>query len=280
METNETTGRKRSVWTILTVLVSIVILLQLALLFQRQVMLRRSGSPDSSSPVLTAGQRIRSLLPWSRKTTPAPSSVSVTPDTVWDHSSRMARMHSRINRMFQEALDDNFRFPLAPAVASSPPTSNGSAPPDPLRRMHDMHREIDALFQEALHDSAWRHAGFDDGWADLAVTPGMTVKDNGENYELRVALPDVDKADIQLSLEGSVLTLKVEQNRTTASEQTSPSRASSHSRRISRFEQRIRLPGADPDPNHVKASLEQGVLRIVVPKRSGNEYEQGAIKVI
>lgn len=278
MDANTTTGRRKSVWTILTVLVSVVILLQLALLFQRQVMLQRLGTGDDSSPAPTLGQRLRANIPWGRKARPA--SASVTPDTVWDHSSRMARMHTRINHMFQEAFDDSFRFPLAPAVASSPPTSNGSAPPDPFRRMHDMHREIDALFQEALREASRAHAGFDDGWSDLAVTPGMTVKDAGASYQLSVALPDVDKTDIQLSLEGSILTLKVEQNQTRTPENGSPAPSTTRSRRISRFEQRIRLPGADPDPGHVQATLEQGILRIVVPKRSGNEYEQGAIKVI
>ena len=204
----------------------------------------------------------------------------VTPDTVWNDSLRMARMHSRINRMFEEAFNESFRFPLAPAVASSPPTSNGSAPPDPFRRMHDMHREIDALFQEALRDARWSHASFDDGWANLAVTPGMTVKDLGERFEITVSLPDVDKSDIRLVLDGSILTLYVDHSDSRQEPAKAPASGTVASRRISRFEQRIRLPGSDPEPGHVKATLENGILRIVVPKRTGKDYEQGEVKVI
>lgn len=276
METTGTTQRKNPAWTVVTILLSVAILLQLGILFQRQVLLQRrsvatEGATDSWA------QRLSNRLSWLGRSRQAPPPAAITPDTVWDGSTRMAQMHAHINRMFEEAFHDSFRFPLAPAVVSSPPTSNGSAPPDPFRTMRDMRREIDALFNEALRETHGRHAGFDDGWADLAITPGMTVKESGESYEITVALPSVDKSDIHLNMDGTILMLRVDHSEATKAG-TAP--ATTHSRRISRFEQRLKLPAADPDPAHISASFENGILRIVVPKRSGNDYERGSIKVI
>ncbi|GEM_PF-4972396 len=276
METSETTRRGRPVWTALTILLGIVCLLQLGLLFQRQLLLKnRTVLPARAS--VSLGNRIRNLLPWNRRTPVQDAPATITPDTVWDGSTRIAQMHSRINRLFEEAFHDSFSLPLAPAVVSAPPASNGSAPSDPFRRMRDMHRQIDVLFQEAIQDVHGRHAGFDDGWADLAITPGMTVKDTGESYDITVALPSVNKSDIRLVMDGSILTLLVDHSETRDAAGDS---AAMRSRRISRFEQRIKLPGADPDPDRITASFQDGVLRIVVPKRPGNEYEKGSIRVI
>lgn len=181
--------------------------------------------------------------------------------------------------MFEQAVDNSFSIPLAPAVVHSPGKENASAPPDPLSFIRDMRREIDGLFKEAMQDLHGNNRGFDDGWSNLAITPGMTVNNKGDAYEITVALPSVDKSDIQLGMDGSILTLIVghKESRSVPERLSAPPMRSQH---ISRFEQRLRLPGADPNPDHIKAFFEKGVLHIKVPKTPSTEQKTGAIKVI
>lgn len=257
-------------------LLSIVILLQLAILFQRQMLAASRQTPPASSAITSWLDR---RLPWRRQ--PVPSTPgAVTPDTVWADATRIAQMHHRINSLFEQAFHDHFAFSLAPAAASTPSTSNGSAPSDPIDMMRAMSREIDMMFEDALNDAQGRHLGFDEGWSDLAITPGMSVKDTNNAYEITVALPSADKSDIHLGMDGTILTLRVEHRETRDASKDANAATLHQSRRVSRFEQRLKLPGADPNPAAINASFKDGVLRIVVPKRQESEYESGFIKVI
>jgi HSP20 family protein len=264
-----TTEKSTRTRLLIIVLLCAVILLQLGIFFQHHVQARRTTKPASH----TAPHWISTLIPRHRPTPPA-----VTPETVWDSSSRMNQMHAQINRMFEQAFRDSFRISLAPAVVSPPATSDSSAPLDPFTMMRDIHREIDGMFQEAMHDLPARSRGFDDGWSELALTPGMSVKDTGTAYVITVALPNVDKSDIQLGMNGSILSLAVghQESRDTHDQNAHSTRLA---QRISRFEQRLRLPGADSNPEAIKASFEQGILRIVVPKQTGSTQPPGTIKV-
>ncbi len=257
---------------LMLVLLCVVILLQLGILFQRQ---GRSASsvPDLPSRSSTI-ERLTKLIPI-RKPSSAP--VSITPETVWDDSLRMALMHSQINRMFNKAISDNFRISPAPAVMSPPATSDGRAPFDPFIMMLEMHREIDGMFMEAMREMPARSHGFDEGWSELSLTPGMSVKDTGTAYVVTVALPNVDKSDIQMGINDSVLSLIIGRQDTRDSKTP---QTTQRSQRISRFEQRIRLPGADSNPEAITASFEQGILRIVVPKQKGTAQSPGVIRII
>jgi len=130
-----------------------------------------------------------------------------------------------------------------------------------------------------MHDIHGHPRGFDEGWSDLALTPGMSVKDTGEVYEITVALPSVDKSDIQLGMDGSILTMVVGHQENQESRKNETSQPAMRSQRITRYEQRLRLPGADSNPEHIKATFENGILRIVVPKQTENSRPSGTIKV-
>lgn len=277
MSETATTGTSAWKSPIVIGLLCAIILLQLGVLFQRKMQSRPEDhriTPNESRSSIS--RWLSGIIPW-RRANNVPAAV--TPDTVWDGSIRIAQMHNQINRMFEQAFHDSFRFPLAPAVASPPATSDGSAPPDPFSTMRDIRREIDGMFMAALHDMPVHSHNFDEGWADLALTPGMTVRDTGDVYEVTVALPAVDKSDIQLAMDGSILTLIVGHKESRNSEPRSAAQPAVHSQRISRFEQRLRLPGADSNPDNIKASFKNGVLRIVVPKQTEDNPSSGTIKV-
>jgi HSP20 family protein len=277
MNETKSTGSKPWKGTLVVVLLCAVLLLQLSLLFQHQQQSRsalRSPTPiDASS---APARWFSKLIPWHH---PTPTTTTVTPETVWDGSIQMARIHNHINRMFEQAFRDSLTPTPASAIASPLETSDGGAAPELFAMMRDMRREIDGMFTEALRDTP-RHAhGFDEGWADLTLTPGISVHDTGGVYEVIVTLPSVDKSDIQLGLDGSILTLIVGRQATRQTQDPDTAHPAVHAQRITRFEQRLRLPGAGSNPENSKATFQNGILRITIPRQAEGERNAGTIKV-
>jgi HSP20 family protein len=188
----------------------------------------------------------------------------------------MERMHSQINRMFEQAFRDSFGLPLAPAAASNATTSGGSAPPS-LHHIDRMRQQIDAMFASAMSDFEGHAARFEDGWSDLAVTPNLSVRDQGAGYEVALQIPGIDKSDIHLSMDGSILDIVVAFD-THRSGQGASGQGNWQTHQAGRFERRLKLPGATTRHEDVKAVYDGGVLRITVPKTQGMG-SQGQIAV-
>jgi HSP20 family protein len=204
--------------TAVIVLLCLVVLLQLGLLLQRHL----------------------------NRARPTPAKPPAAP--VWSPSAEMESLHARINRMFDQA----FSPPAERAEPlPAPGDSAGASLEDPFTHMRRMQRQIDALFAGAMNDLVSQPPGFDEGWTRLEITPGFSIRDTGNSYVITVHLPGVDKSDIHISLDDSVLGLIVNQATRTATR---------------RFERHLRLPGATGNQKDVQAIYDHNVLEITVPK--------------
>ncbi|MEI8122476.1 MAG: Hsp20/alpha crystallin family protein [bacterium] len=229
----------RRLLTVVVVLLCLVALFQAGLLLQRH--LARPGSPVVKSP---------------------PSEIA------WNPDDEIASMHAQINQMFNQAFSAFSSHP--PAAAPSPGASDGSADPspgNPFAPMRHMQRQIDALFAGALNTRDLRRTRFDEGWTRLEITPGFNVRDTGEAYEITVQLPGVDKSDIHIQMEHSILALVVEQNLRQSAVNRNGATVQQTSQ-TSRFERHLRLPGATDNPETIKATYADDSLHIIVPKAS------------
>jgi HSP20 family protein len=167
------------------------------------------------------------------------------------------------------------------ATVPPPALSRGSAvsfSEDPFEHMRRMQRQIDAMFAGALNELSRPPRGFDEGWSRLEVTPGFSVRQTDTTYEVTVHLPGVDKADIQIALDESVLSLVVNQTSRSATK-TAEGTTLLESQRASRFERHLRLPEATGNQEDIRAVFEQGVLRIIVPKVRKDEAKPKSIPV-
>jgi HSP20 family molecular chaperone IbpA len=224
-----------------------------------------------------AGHLSRQLVTSSRAVTTAPDRAHAP--AVWDDFNQIEQVHEEINRMFEQAF-------VAANPTSSPPSPSNAiafAPANcnPFEHMQQMRQQIDTLFDQALQDfnQVGSPGRFDDGWTALSITPAMIVHDQGNAYEVVIHLPGVDKGDIQITLNGTILTVAAEQHQiTTMTNAAATSTSHSHSSR--RFERKLRLPGIPPHPEDVKATLENGVLRIVIPKAGNGEEAESNIRVL
>lgn len=117
-----------------------------------------------------------------------------------------------------------------------------------------LHREINRVF-----DEVFRHAG-PSGTAGFA--PSIDVHESPEGLEVTAELPGCAERDIQLSLEGDLITI--------AGEKTNERKEDKDGMRLSersygRFHRSFRLPFA-PDQGSVSATFDKGVLRVTLPK--------------
>jgi len=130
---------------------------------------------------------------------------------------------------------------------------------------------------EAMQSRINRMFDADEGWAQLEITPGLSLHDEESGYVITVNLPGVDQSGIHVSLNQSILELLVEQD--TSTRTTPPGGATvRESHQTSRFERHLRLPGATTNPADVQAVFEKGVLKILVPKASEEPAREVQVK--
>lgn len=108
-----------------------------------------------------------------------------------------------------------------------------------------------------------------------AFAPSLDVKETPEGLLLTAELPGVKEEDIELSLDGEVLTLRGEKRE----EKTSEERGVHLQERVyGSFQRSLRLPYA-PDPGRVSASFDKGVLRVTLPRPENQPRKDNRIPI-
>ena len=118
----------------------------------------------------------------------------------------------------------------------------------------DLHREVNRLFDDSLRSMR------EDGGSAGALNPKVDVCQTEDGWEISAELPGVDQNDIDLRLDGDVLTISGEKR---------DERKDDQNRFIERsygsFTRSFQLPFT-PDPEQVTADCDRGVLTIKLPK--------------
>jgi len=124
--------------------------------------------------------------------------------------------------------------------------------PDPYRLLH---REVNRLFDDVM-----RGPGSAGGAEAATLVPAMNVSETGQEIRIAAELPGVPEQDVQVELNGDMLTIRGEKR-------AEHEDAQHHlaERTFGAFARTIRLPFA-PRPEEVNATFEHGVLRITLPK--------------
>lgn len=138
---------------------------------------------------------------------------------------------------------------------------------DPVYEIEELRRALARIGDRAAASESAPAAGAD-------FVPHVGLYDAGAAFVVRVDLPGVQAANVEITVEGSALTICGQQDA------GCPSGTSclSSERSAGRFARTIELPG-DVDVDHVKATLEQGVLEIVLPKNMATGVKKVAVTV-
>jgi HSP20 family protein len=123
----------------------------------------------------------------------------------------------------------------------------------------DIRREMDRLFDDSLRGIAEpREAGF-------MLSPSVDVTQKDDGWEVTAELPGVDQKDIDLRLDGDLLTISGEKR-----DERRDEKDRFVERRYGSFSRSFTLPFT-PDPDRVTADCDRGVLTIKLPKGAEQE---------
>lgn len=151
----------------------------------------------------------------------------------------------------------------ADAAAKSPATANGtnsaSAAANVLRP-HPLAEKMDILMTDAIKNVARLQSSvrFHRGWDALRVSPSLDMRHTKSGYLITLSLPGVNPDDLEVLLDGRVLTVMA---------LCGPSDGTGQ---LCRYERRVLLPGPVGAVEEAQAHLTNGVLSVHVPR--GEDY--------
>jgi HSP20 family protein len=138
---------------------------------------------------------------------------------------------------------------------------------DPLLEFDTLQEEINRLFEDS------RPAG-PRGIFERSFSPAIDVVENPDSYGILCDLPGIDLKDVEISVTGSIVTLKGEKRRKPGGGNPRDYRGEFS---YGKFQRTVQLPLAI-DPAKVEAVLKDGVLRIILPKREELKPRQISVK--
>ncbi len=105
--------------------------------------------------------------------------------------------------------------------------------------------------------------------------PQLDVRETEQGLEIAAELPGMSEQDIELRLEGDLLTLAGEKK-----DERTQDQGGLHltERSFGRFQRSFRLPYR-PDPNQVQAQFDKGVLRVTLPRPQPQQQGGGRIQI-
>ncbi len=136
---------------------------------------------------------------------------------------------------------------------------------DPWARFDDLRREMDAVLGRF---------GGGAGPGRRGVFPATNLYESGDGYVLTAELPGVSPKDIQVSIEGTTLTIRGERRIERGDGETSAHRLE---RQSGTFGRAFELP-AEIDASKVEAVHRNGVLMLRLPKPPERQPRQISVQ--
>ena len=142
---------------------------------------------------------------------------------------------------------------------------------DPFREMATPQERLNHAF-----DDAWGRARRpDEEFVTGSWMPAVDVRETKEALEIAAELPGLDPKDVEVSVDGGVLTLKGARRFEKATEGETYHRVE---RSYGAFERSFNLP-TNVDADKVRAVYRHGILHLTLPKREEAKPKAIAINV-
>jgi len=129
---------------------------------------------------------------------------------------------------------------------------------DPAGEALNLERRISRLFNEALSGLDWQYRDS----VGAAWVPAVDIFEEADSIRIHAEVPGVKPADVKISVEGNVLRISGTKQQS-AEERTE--RVHRYERAYGAFERTFTLP-ATVDPDKIRASYDNGVLTVTLPK--------------
>ena len=136
-----------------------------------------------------------------------------------------------------------------------------------------MMREMDRMMDEFRAD--FDYSMVPSRFSSALRLPAVDIKDEGDRYTVEADLPGLGKEDVSVTIGEGVMEITAKKT-----EQKEESREDyiRRERGYMSFHRRLALP-EDVDLEKVEAKLEDGVLRLALPKKVGEEQTKKKVEV-
>jgi len=141
---------------------------------------------------------------------------------------------------------------------------------DPFREMGSLQDRMNRMFEEV-----WGRGRREDESVTGHWMPSVDVKETRDALEIHAELAGVDPKDVEVTVEGGVLTLKGSRDFERAVEGESYHRVE---RAYGTFERSFTLP-TNVAADQIQATYKHGVLHLALPKREEAKPRSIAIKI-
>lgn len=142
---------------------------------------------------------------------------------------------------------------------------------DPFKEMAAMQERMNRLF-----DEIWgRPRRVEEDYISGSWLPAVDVKESKDALEISVELPGVDPKDVEVTVEGGVLSIRGSRKFEKAEEGETYHRVE---RSYGSFERTFTLP-SNVNPDKISASYKLGVLHLTLPKREEAKPKAIPVKV-
>ena len=147
---------------------------------------------------------------------------------------------------------------------------------EPFRDLVSLRDRMDRLFGD-FAGRGWPTQGWptEEGLTAGMWNPPVDVYETKDSIVLKADLPDVKKEEVDISVEGNVLTLRGERKREKEVKEKDFYRME---RSYGAFSRSFTLPGS-VDADKIEADFAGGVLKVTLPKREESKPKQIKVKV-
>ena len=135
-----------------------------------------------------------------------------------------------------------------------------------------LQREIDRLFDDFTR--GWPTMGWPTASRTAELMPSMDVAETDKEFEITAELPGLEEKDVQVNVADNVLTIKGEKK---SEKEQKEKDYRMFERSYGSFSRTLELP-AGINPDNIKASLANGVLKVTVPKPAPAQVKKVEVK--
>lgn len=121
-----------------------------------------------------------------------------------------------------------------------------------------------SLFDDFFSRDLWNW-GMNNNSSTNTSIPLVNIKETADNFEVEMAAPGMNKEDFKIELNGNVLTITSE--RKDENEVKEGDRYTRREFSYQSFQRSFQLPKEVVDAEKIEAKYENGVLRLLVPKK-------------
>jgi HSP20 family protein len=135
-----------------------------------------------------------------------------------------------------------------------------------------LQREIDRLFDDFTR--GWPTAAWPTAGRTAELMPSMDVAETDKEIEITAELPGLEEKDVQVNVADNVLSIKGEKK---SEKEEKDKNYRMFERSYGSFSRTIELP-AGTNPDTIKASLSDGVLKVTVSKPAPAQVKKVEVK--